>query len=384
MKEKAYRYKISAAGRVNLIGEHVDYCGGKVLPCALSLTNTVWARPNGENVIRLRWTDLPDEVTLDLDRLDEYRDLKHAKYHAGCAALWRAAGHRTVGCDLLMDCTVPFGSGLSSSAAIEVSTIAALATVAEEPFDPVEVALIAQKAEHEYAGVHCGIMDQFASANGKAGHAILLDCSTLEKEYIPVDLRGCTLVIADCKKPHSLVESKYNERRKEVETALCLLQRRIKAESLSEVRPYQLEEYRTLLPPVLYRRAKHVVEECDRVHRAAQYLREGDIPAFGELLNASHASLGNLYEVTGKELDSLAHAAQSHPACLGSRMTGAGFGGCTVSVVRKKDVKDFKRFVATQYARETGYQAVFYDSEIADGIVVEELEDHAQPQSAQI
>ncbi len=371
MNKEGYSYRISAAGRVNLIGEHVDYCGGQVMPCALSLKNTVWARPNGENVLRIRWTDLPEVAVLDLGDLEQYRDKQHIKYHAGCAALWREAGHRVVGCDLLMDCTVPFGSGLSSSAAIEVSTIAALATVAGEKFDPVEVALVAQKAEQEYAGVRCGVMDQYASANGRAGYAILLDCATLEREYIPVRLGDYTLVIADCKKPHSLVASKYNERREEVEEALRLLKKRLAVNSLAEVKPYLLEEYRTLLPAVIYRRAKHVVEECERVRTAARLLRGGDIEGFGRLLNASHASLRDLYEVTGKELDSLAFAAQSHPACLGSRMTGAGFGGCTVSVVKKSAEEDFKAFVAEKYARETGYRAAFYSAEIGDGIVVE-------------
>ncbi len=373
MSTNEYTYKVSAAGRVNLIGEHVDYCGGKVMPCALSLKNTVWVRPNGENVIRLKWTDLPEEYELDLDKLESYRDLRHAKYHAGCAALWREAGHKVVGCNLLLDCTVPFGSGLSSSAAIEVSTIAALATAAGEKFDPVEVALVAQKAEQVYAGVRCGIMDQYASANGKKGHAILLDCSTLEREYIPVELGEYTLVIADCKKPHNLVESKYNERREEVEEALRLLKRHVEAESLSEVPPYVLEEYKTLLRGTIYKRAKHVVEECERVRRAAKLLKSGAIAEFGELLNASHASLRDLYEVTGKELDSLAHAAQSHPACLGSRMTGAGFGGCTVSIVKKSAEEDFKAYVAERYERETGYKAAFYSAEIGDGIVVETL-----------
>ncbi len=368
-----YTHRVSAAGRVNLIGEHVDYCGGKVMPCALSLKNTVFCRPNGENVIRIRWADLPEEVVLDLDRLESYRALKHAKYHAGCAALWRAAGHRVTGCDLFMDCTVPFGSGLSSSAAIEVSTLVALATVAGEPFDPVEVALVAQKAEHEYAGVNCGIMDQFVSANGRAGHAILLDCATLEKRDIPVALGEYTLVITDCKKPHSLVESKYNERRAEVEEALRLIQREKDVSCLAALTPAELEACRADLPALLYRRAKHVVEECDRVRRAARTLEAGDLVSFGKLLNASHESLRTLYEVTGRELDCLAHAAQSHPACLGSRMTGAGFGGCTVSLVKKSEEGAFREYVAERYARETGYTAVFYSAEIADGIVTETL-----------
>ncbi|MGN0822284.1 MAG: galactokinase, partial [Candidatus Gallimonas sp.] len=213
MTKKDYVWKVSAAGRVNLIGEHVDYCGGKVLPAALSLCNTVYVRPNGTDKINLAWTDLPDRITVDLTKLDEYRNVKYANYPAGSAYIWQQAGHKLVGCDMLHECTVPFGSGLSSSAAIEVSTIAALATVAGEPIDPVEIALAAQKAEREYTGVNCGIMDQYASACGKKNHAILLDCKTLEREYVPIQLGDYALVIANCKKPHNLVESKYNERR---------------------------------------------------------------------------------------------------------------------------------------------------------------------------
>ena len=159
INEKEYAYKVSAAGRVNLIGEHVDYCGGKVMPAALSLKNTIYVRPNGTDKINLSWTDIPARVTLDIARLGEYKDVKYANYPAGCAYLWQQAGHKIVGCDMVHDCTVPFGSGLSSSAAIEVSTIAALATLAGETLDPVEIALVAQKAEREYAGVNCGILD---------------------------------------------------------------------------------------------------------------------------------------------------------------------------------------------------------------------------------
>ncbi len=368
-----YKYSVSAAGRVNLIGEHVDYCGGRVMPCALSLRNTVYVRPNGEDVLRIRWTDLEGEAVLRLDRLPAYKDLKHAKYHAGCAALWREAGHRLVGCDMLMDCTVPFGSGLSSSAAIEVSTLAALALVAGERIDPVEIALLARRAEEEYAGVHCGIMDQYAAANGRAGHAMLLDCKTLACEYIPVALGDCVLVIANCNKPHSLVESKYNERRGEVEEALAILKKKEPISCLAELPPKKLRGYGSLLPPILFRRALHVCTECERVDLAARAMRKGDMETFGVLLNASHASLRDYYEVTGTELDSLAHAAQAHPACLGSRMTGAGFGGCTVSLVKKGEEEAFKAYVQERYQRETGYTPTFYPAELSDGIVVQTL-----------
>lgn len=375
MTNEKYTYSISAAGRVNLIGEHVDYCGGKVMPAALSLKNTIFARPNGTDKINLAWTDIPVRVTLDISRLSEYKDVKFANYPAGSAYLWQQAGHPIVGCDLLYDCTVPFGSGLSSSAAIEVSTIAALATLAGEKLDPVKIALVAQKAEREYAGVNCGIMDQYASACGKKDNAILLDCNTLVREYVPIVLGDFTLVIANCNKPHSLVESKYNERRAETERALALLKEKADISCLAELTPDAFARISSVLDGEgkVKDRARHVVEECDRVRRAAGAMKRGDVGTLGELLNASHASLRDLYEVTGVELDTLAAAAQEHHACAGSRMTGAGFGGCTVSVVRKDGVEDFKRTVAEKYTKKIGYAPSFYDCTIEDGIIVKQL-----------
>lgn len=375
MTNEKYTYSVSAAGRVNLIGEHVDYCGGKVMPAALSLKNTIFARPNGTDKINLAWTDIPVRVTLDISRLSEYKDVKFANYPAGSAYLWQQAGHPIVGCDLLYDCTVPFGSGLSSSAAIEVSTIAALATLAGEKLDPVKIALVAQKAEREYAGVNCGIMDQYASACGKKDNAILLDCNTLVREYVPIVLGDFTLVIANCNKPHNLVESKYNERRAETERALALLKEKADISCLAELTPDAFARISSVLngEGKVKDRARHVVEECDRVRRAAGAMKRGDVGTLGELLNASHASLRDLYEVTGVELDTLAAAAQEHPACAGSRMTGAGFGGCTVSVVRKDGVEDFKRTVAEKYTKKIGYAPSFYDCTIEDGIIVKQL-----------
>lgn len=365
---QGYRYEISAAGRVNLIGEHVDYCGGKVLPCALSLKCTVYARPNGTDYINLEWTDLQDKISLDIWDLNQYRELRHAKYQAGCAYVWQQAGHELKGCDLLIDCKVPFGSGLSSSAAIEVSTIAAFALIAGEKPDPVEIACLAQKAEHEFAGVNCGIMDQFASACGKKDHAMLLDCKTLKCEQIPVKTGGYSLVIINTNKPHSLVVSKYNERREETETAFSLLKRKMDIECLADVRPFRLVEYRTSLPAIIYRRAKHVVDECERVRLAVEAMQNGDMKRFGQLLMESHMSLADFYEVTGKELDCLAHAAWDHPACAGARMTGAGFGGCTINLVKTNSVEEFKRKVCARYERETGYEATCYNVEIGDGL----------------
>ena len=368
-----YDYKVSAAGRVNIIGEHIDYCGGKVMPVALSLKNTVYIRPNGTDKINIKWTTLPGEVTLDINKLESYKGLKYGNFQAGAALTWQRAGHRITGCDMLHDCTVPFGSGLSSSAAIEVSTIAALCSIAGEAIDPVEIALIAQKAEREYAGVNCGIMDQYASACGKKDRAILLDCKTLQCEYLPLELGDYSLVIANCNKPHNLIESKYNERRAQTEEALKLLQRYLKVSCLAEVTPEQLKCYGGLLPPVIKKRAEHVVGECERVRLAVSALKSGDMVLLGQILNESHASLKNNFEVTGREPDALVEAAQSQKGCVGSRLTGGGFGGCTVSIVKTDCVKQFKEQVYAKYFKETGYKADFYKTQASDGIIVEKL-----------
>ena len=366
-------FLVTAAGRVNLIGEHIDYCGGKVLPAALSLKNAVRVRPNGENCIRLSWTTLEEKVTLDFSRLEEYRSLRYGNYQAGCALLWRQAGHALVGCDMVQDCSVPFGSGLSSSAAIEVSTLAALAAVAGEQADPVELALLAQRAEREYAGVNCGIMDQYASACGKKGYAMLLDCKNVTCEYVPLELGAYTLVLLDCNKPHSLAGSKYNERRQETEDALAILKKKLPVECLADLSPADFERVKEALPPLLQRRTAHVVYECDRVTQAVEAMRAGDIARLGRLLNASHKSLSELYETTGAEPDALAAAAQRHPACAGSRLTGGGFGGCTVSLVRADSVARFCEDVCEEYRQKTGLSAKAYAAEIDDGITVRAL-----------
>lgn len=370
---KDYEYKVSAAGRINLIGEHIDYCGGKVMPAALSLKNTVYIRANGTNQINLSWTTLPDKVTLDIDKLDSYKDLKYGNYQAGAALMWQRAGHKIIGCDMLQDCTVPFGSGLSSSAAIEVSTIAALATLAGEPLNKVDIALKAQQAEREYAGVNCGIMDQYASACGKKDSVMLLDCKTLECEYLPLRLGDYSLVITNCNKPHSLIESKYNERREETDKALKILQQKINISCLAELNGSQEKAYYLSLPQVLRKRVEHIVSECERVRIATLALKAGNMEMLGGLLNRSHASLRDNYEVTGREPDALVEAAQSQSCCVGSRLIGGGFGGCTVSLVKTNCVDEFKEFTYNTYLKATGYKAEFYDTEISDGITVTKL-----------
>lgn len=363
----------SAAGRVNLIGEHIDYCGGKVFPAALNLRTTVVARKNGENVIRLAATTIDDRVTLDISNLNAYRDLKWGDYQAGVAYVMQQVGYEIVGCDLLYDTTVPFGSGLSSSASIEVATGMTLATFSGEAggkgVDLVQLAVLGQKSENTYNGVNCGIMDQFASSLGKKDHAILLDCKTLDYEYVPLDLGCYSLVIANCNKPRSLQDSKYNERRAEVEKAFELLKTVLPGITcLADVTPAEFEKVgKSVLSGKIYDRAKHVVEECARVYESAAALKRGDILAFGEYLNQSHYSLRDLYEVTGPYLDALSKRSREAEGCIGSRMTGAGFGGCTVSLVKTDKVDEFIKEVDEKYFADMGVRAKFYATGIENG-----------------
>ncbi len=363
----------TAAGRINVIGEHVDYCGGKVFPAALNLRCNVYGKKRGGKVIRMAFRGIDGIVEIETDKLDSYRNLKIGNYQAGVAYFLQEEGVEIVGCDLYYDCTVPFGSGLSSSAAIEVATAVTLCEYAGVPYDKVKLALLSQKAENKYAGVNCGIMDQFASAMGKKDHAVLLDCSTLEYEYVPLQLGDYCLVVANCNKPHNLVESKYNVRRQEVETALKTIQTVLDVKCLAEVTPNQFNEVKYLLSGVVAKRAEHVVMECDRVRQAVKALKSGDIVELGQLLNESHYSLRDLYEVTGKELDTLSAFARNETDCLGSRMIGAGFGGCTISIVKKTAVEGFIRRVSKAYQDAIGYKASFYETSIEDGITVEKL-----------
>ena len=367
-------HEVSAAGRINIIGEHVDYCGGKVFPASLNLNCRVVGRANGTNFLRIYADDLDETAIIDLFSPDAYRGLCWGKYQAGVAYELLKAGYPLVGCDLLYSCSVPFGSGLSSSAAIEVSTAVALNVLAGNAYDLKEMAVLSQKAENEYCGVNCGIMDQFASAMGKKDKAILLDCKTLEYEYIPFELGKYEIVVANCNKPHNLVESKYNERRAEVEEALARLKRAYPDIScLADVTPAMFEAAKGALQGRIRDRAAHVVYECARVNEAAEALKGGNIEKLAALINASHDSLSRLYEVAGEELDALAYTAREQDGCIGARMIGAGFGGCTISIVEKAKAEAFKAAVGEKYKQKIGYAAGFYDTSIEDGVTVRKL-----------
>ena len=363
--------EVSAAGRINLIGEHVDYCGGLVMPAALNLCCRVLARPNGTNFVNVYADDLDETAKLSLDKLEEYKSLGWGKYQAGVLSVLKGAGHALIGCDLYYSCSVPFGSGLSSSAAIEVATALAMRELTGETYDLTTIALLSQKAENTYCGVNCGIMDQFASAMGKKDKAILLNCKTLEYEYIPLELENYELIVTNCNKPHALVTSKYNERRAETDEALSLLQKELpEASCLADITPEAFEGAKHVLPGTLLARAQHVVYECARVKEAAAALKAGDIQTLAKLINASHDSLSKLYEVTGKEPDALAYAARETEGCIASRMIGAGFGGCTISLVEQGKTEAFKQAVGKKYTQETGYTAAFYDTSIEDGVKI--------------
>ncbi len=366
----------ASPGRVNLIGEHVDYCGGPVFPAALTMKTTIVARKRDDDVIRLKATDLDIMVETTISEMAQLKDkLKWGDYQIGVALELIKAGYDICGCDLLYDDTTPHGGGLSSSAAIEVSTALMFATFSNEKngitkeVDMIEMAKLSQLAEHNFIGVNCGIMDQFASAMGKADHAIYLDCATLDYEHVPLALGDCCLVLSNTNKKHSLGSSKYNERRGECEEGLNALKTVLpNISQLADVSVEDFEANKNVIEnPVVLKRIKHVVYECDRVLKSVSALKDGDIKTFGELMNASHASLQYDYEVSCDELDCLANNAQKLDGVMGSRMTGAGFGGCTVSIVKKDAVDNFIQTLGELYTKTFGHDASFYISEIGDG-----------------
>lgn len=362
-------------GRVNLIGEHTDYNGGYVFPAALTMGTMIALRENGSSTIRMKATDLPDIVELDVNNLDAYRELWWGNYQAGVCVELMKEGYDIAGCDMLYDDTLPHGGGLSSSAAIEVATALAFATLSNEKngitekVDMIKMALIGQAAERNYCGVNCGIMDQFASAMGSADHAIFLDCKNLDYKLVPLKMDGCKLVITNTNKKHSLASSKYNERRSECDTGYALLREALpEINCLGDVSVEIFELLKHLIKDeTVLNRITHVIYEDDRVLRSIEALTNGDIELFGQLMNESHDSLRDLYEVTGIELDTLVDEARKIPGVVGSRMTGAGFGGSTVSIVHEEAVPEFCEKVGAGYTEKIGYAPTFYVCDIGDG-----------------
>lgn len=367
-------------GRVNLIGEHTDYNGGYVLPAAIDMYTTIACRSRSDRIMRLAATDLKGIVTAELDMLQNYKNISWGNYQLGVADEMMKAGYDITGCDMLFHDTIPHGTGLSSSAAIEVATAVALYALsassgnvsgvkAKNKPDMVELAKICQKAENNFVGVNCGIMDQFASAMGRKGKAIFLNCCDLSFELVPIELEGHSIIISNTNKKRSLTTSKYNERRQECEEGLKQLKQAFPdINFLGEINTDMFNEgKRLILNDVVRKRCEHVVYEDDRVLKSVEALKNHDLKAFGKLMIASHDSLRDLYEVTGNELDAMVEEALKINGVIGSRMTGAGFGGCTVSIVQNEAIKDFTDTVGRNYRDRVGIVPTFHIAGIGEG-----------------
>lgn len=363
-----------APGRVNLIGEHTDYNGGHVFPCALTIGTYAAARKREDD--KLRFYSMNFEklgvIESSLGELQPCEEADWTNYPKG--VMW-AFGEKGMtipsGMDILLYGNIPNGSGLSSSASVEVVTGFILRDLFGFDVSNQELALIGQYSENKFNGVNCGIMDQFAIAMGRKDHAIFLDTADLFYEYAPVRLQNAKIVIACSNKKRGLGDSKYNERRSECETALSELQKVVQIDSLGDLKEEEFEAVKTAIASdVRVKRARHAVYENQRTIKAVQALKENNLPLFGELMNASHVSLRDDYEVTGKELDTLVEEAWKLEGVIGSRMTGAGFGGCTVSIVEDGAIDAFIEKVGAAYQEKIGYAADFYVVEIGAGPAV--------------
>lgn len=361
-----------APGRVNLIGEHTDYNGGHVFPCALSFGTYILLAKNADKKMRFKSLNMPEITALGLDELTTpLGGNSWVNYPLGCIAQYIKRGFAvTEGYDILIWGNVPAGAGLSSSAAIEVVTACAFNDILGAGYDKTELAKIGQLSEHEFAGVNCGIMDQFASAQGAKDHAIYLDCATLDFELVPVKLEGIKVVVSNTHSPHKLDSGAYNARVAECGLAVEQLRAvRPELKNLAELSEAEFNEIKgAIKDPVALKRAEHVVGECQRTIDAVAALKAGNIELFGKLMCGSHVSLRDNYKVTGLHLDTLAEEAWKVEGVLGSRMTGGGFGGCTVSLVRDEAIPAFIEKVGKAYEEKTGIKADFYIAEIGDGV----------------
>ena len=353
-------------GRVNLIGEHTDYNGGHVFPCALTLGTYGAARKREDNKIHFYSMNLDsfDVVEASLDDLTNKKEYNWANYPLGVVWAFKEKGHTiTSGFD------IPNGSGLSSSASLEVLTGVILTDLFEiKDLSMTDLALIGQYSENNFNGCNCGIMDQFAVAMGKKDHAIFLDTSDLSYEYAPCVLDGAKIVITNSKVKHSLVDSAYNDRRNECAAALKALQSELDIQALGDLTPEEFEAHKSLIKDeIQLQRAKHAVYENQRTIDAVTALKAGDIESFGKLMNQSHISLRDDYDVSCEEIDILVDLAWKIPGVLGSRITGGGFGGCTVSIVKNESIDTFIETIGKTYLEKVGHEAEFYTVDIGDG-----------------
>ncbi|WP_291291211.1 galactokinase [Enterococcus sp.] len=360
-----------APGRINLIGEHTDYNGGYVFPASITIGTYGVARKRSDNQIHLYSENFPEKgiITFSLTDLDYRKEDDWTNYPKGVIRFLKEAGHVIdSGMDIAFYGNIPNGAGLSSSASIELLTGVILEDLFGLEIERLELVLTGKKVENEFIGVNSGIMDQFAIGMGKKDHALLLDTNTLAYELVPAEFGDYVVAIMNTNKRRELADSKYNERRAECEEALKRLQTKLKIQSLGELDEETFFAHTSLIAdPVLIKRAKHAVTENQRTLKAKAALEAGDLDAFGQLLDASHASLRDDYEVTGVELDTLVAAAQAQPAVLGARMTGAGFGGCAIALVKKSEWATFESAVKASYLEKIGYETDIYQASIDDG-----------------
>jgi galactokinase len=363
--EKAY----FSPGRVNLIGEHIDYNGGLVMPCAITFGTYLLVSPNEDNVFRFRSLNFDDK--LDVPLQDDYTKTgeKWFNYPLGVIEYFLKDGHRLRGLDMLFYGDIPISSGLSSSASIEVVTAYALNDLLSAGYSKLDLVKLSKSVENNFIGVNCGIMDQFAVAFGEKNKALMLNCDTLDYKAVDTNLGDYVLAIINTNKPRKLAESKYNERVAECQAALSALRTELEINYLCDIDASTFDKYKHLITDeTIYKRAKHVVEENDRVKLAAKALSENNLAEFGRLMYASHDSLRDLYEVSGKELDTIEEYGKTDPNVAGSRMTGAGFGGCAIALVKEAAFEDYSKAVSAYYTEKIGYAPSVYKSLIGNGV----------------
>ncbi|MCY8974932.1 galactokinase [Bacillus atrophaeus] len=360
-----------APGRVNIIGEHTDYNGGHVFPCALTIGTFAAVSQRKDRLVRMFSENFKETGVKEfkLDDLRYNKDDDWANYPKGVIFEFQQRGYAIPnGFDIAFSGNIPNGAGLSSSASIELLMAVVLQTYFHPELNALHLVKMAQHAENTFIGVNCGIMDQFAIGMGKKGHAMLLNCDTLSYEYSKLDVSGLSLVIANTNKKRSLAGSSYNARRQECQEALRDLKTELEIASLGELSPSDFDSYAHLIQnETNRRRAKHAVYENDRTIKTAEMFKKNKLDEIGSLMKESHLSLKNDYEVTSPELDELAYAAWSHEGVIGSRMTGAGFGGCTISIVKDQAVEDFIEKAGAAYKERTGIKADFYVADIGEG-----------------
>jgi galactokinase len=356
-------------GRVNLIGEHIDYNGGLVMPCAITFGTYLLAAQNGEGVFRFRSINFKEEFNVSLQGDHKKQGENWFNYPLGVINHFLKDGHKLQGLDLLFYGDIPIGSGLSSSASIEVVTAYALNELFNTGYNKLDLVKIAKSAENNFIGVNCGIMDQFAVAFGEKNKALMLNCDTLDYEAVDSNLGNYVLAIVNTNKPRKLAESKYNERVQECHMALKALQQQLDINNLCDIDAVIFEEYRYLITDeVILKRARHVIEENDRVKLAAKALASNNLAEFGRLMYASHNSLRDLYEVSGEELDTVVDYSKTNPDVAGARMTGAGFGGCAIALVKGDAFENFSKEVTAYYTEKIGYAPSVYSSLIGNGV----------------